>query len=357
MEPSAVNQFASQDSYYTLSNVNQTIATLVGVFSNIILLYLIRFISLNDMRILTPLITVHSIIGICQALFNALASARTLTIAGKFFVILTGATVDEPFRSLFLTSIIWIPFLELLLSIVNHIYRYLLVVKDFKPTTFFVGLMCFVSLIISLGFGALYPLIVSRNGPSAETEEDALVLQRYSLWSNHSTRETPDFLVGNPEDSSFFNFMAVIFIIFMVCCMIVGTLALEIHQTIIRRREARGAGGQVNGLKYNRIMNLVLSTCAIVPFLFYCLPLIVGWIAVVCHFHSPHLGVMLSIPYFWTPCVKAVTILVILPQYRKGIKFYWRRINGTSLDNVQSIRTQQSTVEKSVNEKDSKIMY
>ncbi|KAI6210838.1 hypothetical protein M3Y96_00370400 [Aphelenchoides besseyi] len=356
MEPLAVNQFASQDSYYTLSNVNQTIATLVGVFANIILLYLIRFISLNDMRILTPLITVHSIIGIFQAIFNALASARTLTIAGKFFVILTGATVDEPFRSLFLTSIIWIPFLELLLSIVNHIYRYLLVVKDFKPTTFFVGLMCFVSLIVSLGFGALYPLLVSKNGPSAETEEDALILQRYSLWSNYSTRETPDFLVGNPEDSYFFNFMAVIFIIFMVCCMIVGTLALEIHQTIIRNRETRG-GNQVNALKYNRIMNLVLSTCAIVPFLFYCLPLIVTWVCVVCHFHNPHLGVMLSIPYFWTPFVKAVTILSILPQYRKGIKFYWRRINGTSLDNVQPIQTQKSIVEKSVNEKDSKIMY
>lgn len=127
------------DFWLSTSNVNQTLSTIFGIFGNVLLLYMIRFVSLGEMKVLIPLLNVHSVVGILQTLLNALAYARIFIINGRFFVVLTSSiVVDDPWRSIFLTSIVWVALFELFLSITNNFYRYLVIVKDFQPTTFFV---------------------------------------------------------------------------------------------------------------------------------------------------------------------------------------------------------------------------
>lgn len=127
------------DFWLSTSNVNQTLSTIFGIFGNVLLLYMIRFVSLGEMKVLIPLLNVHSVVWILQTLLNALAYARIFIINGRFFVVLTSSiVVDDPWRSIFLTSIVWVALFELFLSITNNFYRYLVIVKDFQPTTFFV---------------------------------------------------------------------------------------------------------------------------------------------------------------------------------------------------------------------------
>jgi hypothetical protein len=124
------NQEMYDDVWLSASNVNQTLATVFGVLGNALLLYMIRFVSLGEMKLLIPLLNVHSVVGILQTILNAMAYARIFLINGQFFVVLTGSfMVEEPWKSLFLTSIVWIALFELFLSIINNFYRYLLVVR------------------------------------------------------------------------------------------------------------------------------------------------------------------------------------------------------------------------------------
>lgn len=118
------------DVWLSASNVNQTLATVFGVLGNALLLYMIRFVHLGEMKVLIPLLNVHSVVGILQTTLNAMAYARIFLIKGHFFVVLTGSfLVQEPWQSLFLTSIVWIALFELFLSIINNFYRYLLIVR------------------------------------------------------------------------------------------------------------------------------------------------------------------------------------------------------------------------------------
>jgi hypothetical protein len=117
----------------------------------------------------------------------------------------------------------------------------------------------------------------------------------------------------------------------------------------MKKRAAHG-GRQANSLKYNRIMNQVIVSVAAIPFLLYCLPVVIAWILAAMSLNVPHLGLMLGVPFVWMPSVKAVAIIMALNPYRRAIRYWWKRINAS--DNVQPIRARQtvSTVEISKND-------
>jgi drug/metabolite transporter superfamily protein YnfA len=121
------------DFWLVASNLNQSLATVFGILGNALLLYMIRFVSLGEMKVLIPLLRVHSvvgknsllkllfgiktlsnkIIGILQTLLNASAYARIFIIHGQFFVVLTGSFITEdPWRSILLTSVVWVALFE-----------------------------------------------------------------------------------------------------------------------------------------------------------------------------------------------------------------------------------------------------
>ncbi|KAI6191165.1 hypothetical protein M3Y97_00198400 [Aphelenchoides bicaudatus] len=345
------------DFWLIASNLNQTLATILGVLANALLLYMIRFVHLGEMKVLIPLLNVHSIVGIAQTILNALACARIFLIKGNFFVVLTGSfLVEDPWLSIFLTSIVWIALFELSLSMINNFYRYLLVVKEFQPTTFFVALLAFAGLLVSFAVGVVYMIVVSKIGPSDQSfQESTLLNKSLGFWSNSSM----PFLVGKPSETDFFVFMVVISAIFIVSCIVVAFLAYKIHKTMVERRAKHG-GRQANAFKNNRTMNNFVICVIAVPLTIYCIVLISSWFLTIMNFDAPHLGLLIGAPLVWSPSLKAIAIILVLPQWRRGFRYCWKRWNS-STDTVHSFRPRQankSMAERSeVSRNDSKVMY
>jgi hypothetical protein len=120
----------SYDTWLIMSNFNQSIATIFGVFGNVLLLYMIKFVSLRETKCLIPLLKVHCIIGFVQIPMNVLICARIFIIKGYFFIVLSNpSVVKNLWKPIFITSIVWLALFELFLLIINSLYRYLVIAK------------------------------------------------------------------------------------------------------------------------------------------------------------------------------------------------------------------------------------
>ncbi|CAD5220846.1 unnamed protein product [Bursaphelenchus okinawaensis] len=296
---------------------NDLTAFCVAFVANIFLIYLIYRKTPVHMKGYSRILLVHTVQDLYYTILQFVTSVEPFSYQGKLVMVLAGMIkhVDLAYSWILFSAVYQCVIIELFLTPIDFIYRYLTVSKNKVITN--MQLYTSIGIVYVISIVEAFPLAITvvKYGPTDDDKETMLFtkeLQQLQPYSDYM----PTFLYSNAETTLFpinvvtqiitsaFIYILIYWLYLQVC------VSVKIH--ILHHKTSKVA-------QTEQQINRVMFVQFLIPFLGNCLPIMITSMFSILKIDCVMLGMYNRVVCAWLTAIKPLFTICLIPSYRNQI--------------------------------------